>query len=502
MKKRRTLGAAAMLAVMAGSCAAQTRINLRTQAQSVDFSQATATRPNRTGTILPATCQTGETFYKIDDEPGKNLYGCTSTNAWTRLGNPANLDAGVGVAILGSTTVAADDAVIPYYSTGTGAPSHPCRTGQEFYTDTESGLLYYCRQPNVWQSVGEGGGGTPAVQAPITSTGGVIGCPTCVVNTGSYANPAWLASLDAGKVSSGTLAAERLPEAAARTDQSNTYGAGLKQVFQASGTNAGMRVTAGALPTAAAAGDVAVDSGDGNTLKWYNGTEWRAAGGSSGGSFDYDPSTTIFQVEEFLSGGTASERIGAWGWLASNCTSCVSPNNAGVYGSFRLATGTTAGTTTSIYSLGTTQSAVQAAGMFDLRLRVKPGQVDADTTVRLGLNCSTSNTPANGQPTDGIYAEILAGETTVNGVARAGGAETRTASLATAAAGSWHTVRIRRVDAATVGFSANGSVERTLNTNVPGGGCNIFLNVGNGAAAASKTLEVDYVWLKVTGLAR
>ncbi len=499
MKLKRMLGTAAMLAILAGSGLAQTRINLRTQAQSVDFSQASATRPNRTGTILPATCQTGETFFKLDDEPGKNLYGCTSTNAWTLLGNPANLEAGVGVAILGATTVAVDDAVIPYYSTGSGAPTHACRTGQEFYTDTVSGQLYFCKNTDVWQAVS--GSGPTAADPPITLSAGTIGCPTCVVSTGAYSNPAWLTALDAGKISSGTLAAARLPSTAARTDAANTFAAGQKQVFQPSASSAGLRVAASSLPSAAAAGDLAVDTAD-NKLKWYDGAAWQAAGGGGGGSFDYDPVTTIFQVEEFISGSATSERIGAWGWLASNCTSCVSANNSGAYGAFRLATGSTAGTTTTIYSLSGTQATVLAGGMFDLRIRVKPGHVDADTTARFGMNCSTSNTPAGGQPADGIYAEILAGETTLNGVARAGATETRTAALGTAAAGSWHTIRIRRIDGSTIGFALNGGAEQTVTTNIPSSGCNLFLNVNNGAAAASKTLDADYVWLKVTGLSR
>ncbi|MBX3040643.1 MAG: hypothetical protein KF789_08055 [Bdellovibrionaceae bacterium] len=44
-----------------------------------------------------------------------------------------------------------------------------------------------------------------------------------------------------------------------------------------------MRVTASALPGTPATGDIAVDSGDANKLKWYNGSGWQEAGGGSGG---------------------------------------------------------------------------------------------------------------------------------------------------------------------------------------------------------------------------
>ena len=37
-----------------------TSIGLQTQGRNIDFSGAAFTRPVKTGTILPATCQTGE----------------------------------------------------------------------------------------------------------------------------------------------------------------------------------------------------------------------------------------------------------------------------------------------------------------------------------------------------------------------------------------------------------------------------------------------------------
>ncbi len=61
----------------------------------------------------------------------------------------------------------------------------------------------------------------------------------------------------------------------------NTYTAGAKQTFQASATTAGIKITAAALPSTPATGDLAVDSGDGNKLKNYNGAVWVTAGGGS-----------------------------------------------------------------------------------------------------------------------------------------------------------------------------------------------------------------------------
>ncbi|MFN9066535.1 MAG: beta strand repeat-containing protein, partial [Bdellovibrionales bacterium] len=48
--------------------------------------------------------------------------------------------------------------------------------------------------------------------------------------------------------------------------------------------NGPMRITASTLPGTPAAGDIAVDSGDANKLKYYDGSAWQTAGGSGGGA--------------------------------------------------------------------------------------------------------------------------------------------------------------------------------------------------------------------------
>ena len=56
--------------------------------------------------------------------------------------------------------------------------------------------------------------------------------------------------------------------------QSNTYWAGAKQTFVPSLSTSGVNITPGTLPTNAAAGDIALDSGDANKLKVYDGGQW------------------------------------------------------------------------------------------------------------------------------------------------------------------------------------------------------------------------------------
>jgi hypothetical protein len=75
----------AVLVIATSSAFAQTKIDLRTQSKTVDFSSALSTKTSRTGTALPATCGVGESFFKTNAPAGQNLYGCTATNAWSVL---------------------------------------------------------------------------------------------------------------------------------------------------------------------------------------------------------------------------------------------------------------------------------------------------------------------------------------------------------------------------------------------------------------------------------
>jgi len=90
MPKRRIL---LLLATFGGASALfgqLTQIDLRLQSRNVDFSGASATKPLRLGSGLPATCGLGELYYRLDAAAGMNVYGCTSTNSWTlEQGPPA-----------------------------------------------------------------------------------------------------------------------------------------------------------------------------------------------------------------------------------------------------------------------------------------------------------------------------------------------------------------------------------------------------------------------------
>ena len=75
-------------AMAAVACMAQspTKVNLGDQGTNPDFSAMPHTRPMTVGTVLPATCQTGELFFNSASSAGQNLYACTATNTWTLEG--------------------------------------------------------------------------------------------------------------------------------------------------------------------------------------------------------------------------------------------------------------------------------------------------------------------------------------------------------------------------------------------------------------------------------
>jgi hypothetical protein len=121
---------------------AQTVVNgRRTIVGSLDASGASATSPAKTGATLPATCSTGEQFFKTDAAAGQNLHFCTAANTWTQMsgGGEAGLpsQAGKNGQVLTTNGTAALWAVPRVRALKTAAPGTTI-TGS---TDTE--LAYY-----------------------------------------------------------------------------------------------------------------------------------------------------------------------------------------------------------------------------------------------------------------------------------------------------------------------------------------------------------------------
>jgi hypothetical protein len=85
--------------LLAASCFGQTLVDLRTQSKSIDFSALPSTRPVQVGTVLPATCQVGQLFFKSDASAGANLYGCAATNIWAVQSSGTGGGSGAGASM-------------------------------------------------------------------------------------------------------------------------------------------------------------------------------------------------------------------------------------------------------------------------------------------------------------------------------------------------------------------------------------------------------------------
>jgi len=173
-----------LVAVFSAGLGAQTAIDVKTQTRNIDFSGAVSTRPFKTGATLPATCTTGESFFKSNAAAGQNLYGCTAANTWIALSGSLT-NTGVTAGIYGTSgsvaqitvdaqgriTAAADVAV----SGGGGGISLPGVGGQagRFLTNNGTGAL--------WQDFST----SDVKDCSATLAGGVLTAAACAARNGN-----------------------------------------------------------------------------------------------------------------------------------------------------------------------------------------------------------------------------------------------------------------------------------------------------------------------------
>ncbi|MDW8130618.1 MAG: hypothetical protein RMI94_08715 [Bryobacterales bacterium] len=208
--------------------------------------------------------------------------------AWTPAPPQGQYEAGLGVAIAGRA-IAVDDATVPRYSTGVGAPSGPCIPGRDWYVDLGGQQLYFCSAVNRWQGTGH-------------TNWGMIG--------GNLSNQADLWSALGGKA-----------------DAVHTHNAGGDVTGELSALTVS-RIQNRAVSAATPA--------DGQVLIWdAAGGQWRP--GTIAGSSGWDPldPATLVLREEFCSGGTTSGQIGALGWATSTIQGTALSNSYTIGSSVR-----------------------------------------------------------------------------------------------------------------------------------------------------------------------
>jgi hypothetical protein len=206
-----------------------------------------------------------------------------------------------------------------------------------------------------------------------------------------------------------------------------------------------------------------------------------------------DP-TAYFIEDDFDVGGSSAGVIGRSGWSITTCTWVFQTGTIDHPGHARLTAGS--GAYGAIHLRGSASTGCMDADEdFDITAIIRLTQTDTDTTFRVGLmNVVTDNPPA-----EGIYVEKAAADTQWFGVTRTGASPTRTAALITSDTG-WHKIRIRRINSTTIGFTVDTNAEVTLAATVPTGA--LIPSFCLGSASGSKSMDVDYFSLAITGLAR
>jgi hypothetical protein len=266
-------------AAMGVAAHGQTKVDLRTQGKSVDFSAASTTRPSKAGTVLPSTCTVGETFLKTDAAAGKNLYVCTATNVWTVQGVEMPDPTGKANQLLTN-----DGTAFSWTGLGgdvSGSPGTVTVTGLSgrhisSLTPGDGQYLKWNGTSNQWEPT------TMSALSQLPAAGGdlsgTLSSATVVKlqnRAVSLAAPATgqVLGWDGNQWTPQTVTGGNAGSPVDRTI-ANTYATGAKQTFVPSVSTSGINVAPNTLPLVPAAGDLAVDSLDSNKLKVYDGSQW------------------------------------------------------------------------------------------------------------------------------------------------------------------------------------------------------------------------------------
>ncbi len=210
----------------------------------------------------------------------------------------------------------------------------------------------------------------------------------------------------------------------------------------------------------------------------------------------YPYKSTIELQDDFLGGLTTSGAIGNLGWIFSNGTVSIQLSEANRLGIVRRDTSAVSGTTAALL-LYNSSTAVDMSLPLSTVFVVRLNTNDANTTVRVGLRDNSSGL----LPTAGIYFEKLDADTNWFCVARQASVETRVdtgVSIST----SFITMEISKNSSGS-SYKLNGSTvcSSPISTNNPTAFNNAAINITN-SAAASKTIDVDYFQIHISGIVR
>jgi hypothetical protein len=206
-----------------------------------------------------------------------------------------------------------------------------------------------------------------------------------------------------------------------------------------------------------------------------------ASGG--GGSSDL-----VFE-DEFMCSSTETGEVGLHGWSFTNGSVQNANAEANHPGIATRRCGTTSGQVASFYPAGAgTTTRFLYSEWKEITFIICPVATNTDHAVRVGLTSdATSNTPTNG-----VYFERLAGDTTWYRVTRAASTQTRT-STGVAYDASWINLRCVK-NGAQVDFYVNGALNGSNTTNIPADATALlpFVQVIPNSTTA-RDVKLDYI---------
>lgn len=208
----------------------------------------------------------------------------------------------------------------------------------------------------------------------------------------------------------------------------------------------------------------------------------------------YPFQSSVYVSDDFISGLNTNGTTGALGWIINGGTTT---NLASVAGRPGLLQKNTSGAFPTIAQLVTsgTSSVLDAASNHSILFVARLNTNDANTTIRIGAaNAFSANPPA-----DGIFLEKLDADTNWFCVTRSGGVQTRTDS-GTAITTNFTNFSYTR-NSSGVLFTIGNTLVCTNTTNITTAQIAPGLHIVN-SAAASKTVDIDYFRLIITGLTR
>jgi len=175
-----------------------------------------------------------------------------------------------------------------------------------------------------------------------------------------------------------------------------------------------------------------------------------------------DPTNSTITVDEFEFASTETGEIGL-GWGFTNGTFNLVNPEAGHPGTCRRTSTAVIGAVASVFPGGGGATPTHRFDQIDEQVWIiKPVTADTDYDLRFGWSSDFTSAAAP----NAVYFEKLTTDTNWFGVSRTGGSQTRVDTGVAFAAG-WFKLRLRRIDASTIGFSINGGSESTITSTIP-----------------------------------